>query len=76
MSKVGGIAYRLVDPNSGFKGDWYFVRESCDNICIGVTDGAGKYHQYDSYEGYHSHAWAVQRGLEVQSHEFTVELPA
>lgn len=36
------------------------VNEPSDNICIGGYDKHGKYHQYDSYEGYHAWGWAAE----------------
>jgi len=38
-------------------GDWVFVNEPGDNICVGLEHPKMGYQQYDSYEAYHLDSW-------------------
>jgi NADH:ubiquinone oxidoreductase subunit D len=50
------------------------VSDYSDNICFGGIANDGQYHQYDSYEGYHSYEWAVKLGMRVDCYEKVVTL--
>lgn len=50
--------------------------ESSDSLCIGATGADGKYHQFDSYEGYYAadhFAKHPEWKLEIRSYQ--VEIP-
>lgn len=51
------------------------VEEPSANICIGGYDEKGRYHQYDSYEAYHLHNWAEDRGFISNCAEVEIQVP-
>jgi len=42
------------------------IKDSSDNIYIYGYDDEGRYHQYDSYEGYHAFTWAETYGFKLE----------
>lgn len=70
--KVKVIIYTLTD----FEGNTTYsvVGDHSDNICFGGIANDGVYHQYDSYEGYHSYEWAKKLGMTVDCYEKEIEL--
>jgi hypothetical protein len=66
------IIYTLTDVNGNIRTS--VVSDYSDNICFGGIANDGQYHQYDSYEGYHSYEWAVKLGMRVDCYEKVVTL--
>lgn len=71
--KVKVHFYILVDGEGNRQG-WDVVKEHCDNVCLVGQTAAGKWIQYDSYEGYHSHSWAAEHGMTVECITKEVEI--
>jgi hypothetical protein len=65
--KVKVIVYALTDVAGHVTTS--VVGDHTDNICFGGIGNDGKYHQYDSYEGFHSYAWAEKLGMRVDCYE-------
>lgn len=50
--------------------------DSSDNLCIGATGADGKYHQFDSYEGYHAASYfAANPEWKLEIRSYQVEIP-
>lgn len=75
MKEIEVWVYTLINPQSGEQA-FATVNEPSDNICIGVTGLDGKYHQYDSYEAYHMHAWACAKGLVSMCEKVMLPVPS
>lgn len=71
--KVKVIVYALTDVAGHVTTS--VVGDHADNICFGGIGNDGKYHQYDSYEGFHSYAWAEKLGMRVDCYEKEIEVP-
>jgi hypothetical protein len=54
--------------------DIKIVDEPSDNLCIGGYQADGTYCQYDSYEAYHVHSWAKEKGFTVRTEERSIQI--
>lgn len=66
------IVYVLTDINGDVSSS--VVGDYSDNICFGGIGNDGKYHQYDSYEGYHPYDWATKLGMTVDCYEKEISI--
>jgi len=53
---------------------WDCVSDTSNNICLYGHYLDSKYHQYDSYEGYHAYKWAEAYGFKLELIERLIEI--
>lgn len=70
--KITVIIYVLCDVNGDYTHS--VVGDHSDSISFGGIGNDGKYHQYDSYEGYHAYDWAEKLGMKVECFTKEVEI--